>query len=201
MRELMVTTFLSLDGVMQAPGGPEEDPSGGFDLGGWSFHYFDDEVGEEMEQLMAQPFDLLLGRRTYDIFAGFWPTAPADENSIPLNTATKYVASRGPPELPWHRSVVGPAAVPEAVTALKRTEGPQLQVHGSGDLVQTLLAAGLVDRWHLVIHPVLLGSGRRLFAEGTIPGSLRLIDGRVTKGGTIIATYGPAGDVVVGSFG
>ena len=106
MRDLLVTTFLSLDGVMQAPGGPDEDPSGDFALGGWSFHYFDDEVGAEMEQLMAEPFDLLLGRRTYDIFAGFWPSAPADENSIPLNRATKYVASRGTPELTWDTSVL-----------------------------------------------------------------------------------------------
>ena len=195
MRDVLVTTFLSLDGVMQAPGGPEEDPSGGFELGGWSFHYFDEEVGAEMEQLMAQPFDLLLGRRTYDIFAGFWPTAPDDENSVPLNRATKYVASRGAPELTWETSVLLTGDVAEAVTALKRTEGPQLQVHGSGDLVQTLLAAGLV------VHPVLLGSGRRLFADGTVPGSLRLVDGRVTKGGTVLATYEPAGDVVVGSFG
>jgi dihydrofolate reductase len=195
MRDLLVTTFLSLDGVMQAPGGPDEDSSDGFELGGWSFHYFDDEVGEEMERLMADPFDLLLGRRTYDIFASFWPSAPADENSIPLNRATKYVASRGTPELTWDASVLLTGDLAEAVTALKQTEGPQLQVHGSGDLVQTLLTAGLVDRWHLV------GSGRRLFADGTIPSSLRLLEGRVTKGGTFIATYVPAGEVVVGSFG
>lgn len=201
MRDLLVTTFLSLDGVMQAPGGPDEDPSGGFELGGWSFHYFDDEVGEEMERLMAEPFDLLLGRRTYDIFASFWPTAPEDETSTPLNDATKYVASRGTPDLTWDTSVLLTGDVATAVATLKETEGPQLQVHGSGDLVQTLLGAGLVDRWHLVIYPVLLGSGRRLFADGTVPASLRLVDGRVTKGGTVLATYAPAGDVVVGSFG
>ena len=201
MRELLVTTFLSLDGVMQAPGGPDEDPSGGFGLGGWSFPYFDEEVGAEMEQLVAQPFDLLLGRRTYDIFAGFWPSAPEDETSNPLNAATKYVASRGTPELTWDTSVLLTGDVAEAVTALKETDGPQLQVHGSGDLVQTLLAAGLVDRWHLVIHPVLLGRGRRLFADGTAPVSLELVEGRVTKSGTILATYAPVGDVVVGSFG
>lgn len=201
MRDLLVTTFLSLDGVMQAPGGPDEDPSGGFELGGWSFHYFDDEVGEEMERLMAEPFDLLLGRRTYDIFASFWPTAAEDETSTPLNDATKYVASRGTPDLTWDTSVLLTGDVATAVAALKETDGPQLQVHGSGDLVQTLLGAGLVDRWHLVIYPVLLGSGRRLFADGTVPASLRVVDGRVTKGGTVLATYAPAGDVVVGSFG
>ena len=201
MRDVLVTTFLSLDGVMQAPGGPDEDPSGGFALGGWSYSYFDDEVGQEMGQLMAQPFDLLLGRRTYEIFAGFWPNAPEDEISTPLNEATKYVASRGTPELTWEKSVLLEGDAAAAVAALKQTEGRQLQVHGSGDLVQTLLAAGLVDWWHLVIHPVLLGSGRRLFADGTLPASLRLVDGRVTKGGTLLATYEPAGDVVVGSFG
>ena len=169
MRNLLVTTFLSLDGVMQAPGGPEEDPSDGFTLGGWSFGYFDDEVGEEMGRVMGRPFDLLLGRRTYDIFAGFWPNAPEDETSAPLNKATKYVASRGTPELSWQKSVLLEGDAATAVAELKQTEGPELQVHGSGDLIQTLLAAGLVDRWHLVIHPVLLGSGRRLFADGTIP--------------------------------
>ena len=106
MRELLVTTFLSLDGVMQAPGGPDEDPSDGFALGGWSFGYFDDEVGEEMGRVMGRPFDLLLGRKTYDIFAGFWPNAPEDETSAPLNKATKYVASRGTPELTWQKSVL-----------------------------------------------------------------------------------------------
>ena len=201
MRELLVTTFLSLDGVMQAPGGPDEDPSDGFALGGWSFGYFDDDVNEEMAQVMGRPFDLLLGRKTYDIFAGFWPNAPVDETSAPLNRATKYVASRGTPELSWANSVLLEGDAARAVAVLKQTDGPQLQVHGSGNLVQTLLAAGLVDRWHLVIHPVLIGSGRRLFADGTIPVSLTLIEGRVTRGGTFLATYAPAGDVVVGSFG
>lgn len=203
MRELMVTTFLSLDGVMQAPGGPEEDPSDGFSLGGWSFGYFDDEVGEEMDRVMGRPFDLLLGRKTYDIFAAFWPNAPEEEMSAaePLNAATKYVASHGKPDLTWDRSVLLDGDVAEAVAALKQTDGPELQVHGSGDLVQTLLSAGLVDRWHLVIHPVLLGSGRRLFADGTIPTSLNLVEGRVTSGGTFLATYQPDGPVKVGSFG
>ena len=194
MRELLVTTFLSLDGVMQAPGGPDEDPSGGFDLGGWSSHYFDDEVGEEMEQLMAEPFDLLLGRRKNDIFAGFWPSAPADEELDPAQPGDQVRGLAGYPELTWDTSVLVTGDVAEAVSDLKQTGGPQLQVHGSGDLVQTLLRAGLVDRWHLVIFPVLLGSGRRLFSDGTIPASLRLVEGRVTKGGTIIGTYVPAGD-------
>lgn len=203
MRELLVTTFLSLDGVMQAPGGPEEDTSDGFALGGWSFSYFDDEVGEEMDRVMGRPFDLLLGRKTYDIFAGFWPSAPEEELSAAeaLNRATKYVASRGNPELTWANSVLLHGDLAAAVADLKSTDGPQLQVHGSGDLIQTLLSAGLVDRWHLVIHPVLLGSGHRLFGGGTLPTSLRLIESRVTRGGTVIATYEPAGEVTIGSFG
>lgn len=201
MRELLVTTFLSLDGVMQAPGGPEEDPTGDFTLGGWSFGYFDDEVGAAMGAIMDRPFDLLLGRRTYDIFAGFWPHASEEEGAGPLNRATKYVASRGTPELSWENSVLLEGDVGRAVAELKQTEGPQLQVHGSGDLIQTLLAAGLVDRWHLVIHPVLLGSGRRLFADGTVPVSLELVECRVTSGGTFLGSYVPAGEVTLGSFG
>jgi len=203
MRDVFVTTFLSLDGVMQAPGGPEEDPSDGFTLGGWSFGYFDDEVGAAMDQVLGRPFDLLLGRKTYDIFAAFWPNAPEDEMDAagPLNRATKYVASRGTPELTWEKSVLLEGDAAEAVAALKQTDGPELQVHGSGDLVQTLLAAGLVDRWHLVIHPVLIGSGRRLFADGTVPVSLELVEGRVTTGGTFLGTYEPKGPVEVGSFG
>ncbi|HEU5486442.1 MAG TPA: dihydrofolate reductase family protein, partial [Microlunatus sp.] len=154
-------------------------------------------------RLMGQPFDLLLGRKTYDIFAAFWPNARGDDldAAAPLNAATKYVASRGTPELPWETSVLLEGDAAEAVATLKQTDGPQLQVHGSGDLVQTLLAAGLVDRWHLVIHPVLIGSGRRLFADGTVPSSLKLVDGRVTTGGTVLASYVPDGDIQVGSFG
>lgn len=202
MRDVYVTTFLSLDGVMQAPGGPEEDPSDGFTLGGWSYGYFDDEVGAEMDRVLGRPFDLLLGRKTYDIFAAFWPNASGDQDDAagPLNRATKYVASRGTPELAWERSVLLEGDAAAAVAALKQSDGPELQVHGSGDLVQTLLAAGLVDRWHLVIHPVLIGSGRRLFADGTVPVSLRLVEGRVTKGGTFLGTYAPDGEVKVGSF-
>lgn len=203
MRELLVTTFLSLDGVMQAPGGPEEDPSDDFTLGGWSFNFFDEQVGEAMGRLMSQPFDLLLGRRTYDIFAGFWPNAPESEESgaAPLNAATKYVASRGTPALTWEKSVLLTGDVVAAVAELKQTDGPQLQVHGSGDLIQTLLQAGLVDRWHLVIHPVLLGSGRRLFASGTVPTALRLVESQVTRGGSFIGIYEPAGPIQLGSFG
>lgn len=202
MRNLLVTTFLSVDGVMQAPGGPEEDPSDGFALGGWSFGYFDEEAGARMDEIMSRDFDLLLGRRTYDIFASYWPNATADpEIAQKFNAVTKYVASRGAPQLPWQNSVLLEGDVAEAITALKQTDGPELQVHGSGNLVQTLLGAGLVDRWHLVVHPVLVGSGRRLFADGTVPLSLKLVDGTVTSGGTFLGTYEPDGPVKVGSFG
>lgn len=203
MRELLVTSFLSLDGVMQAPGGPEEDLSDGFALGGWSVSFFDEEGGAEMDRLMTPPFDLLLGRRTYDIFAGYWPHAPEGEGSPApaLNAATKYVASRGNPALTWEKSVLLTGDVVEAIAALKETAGPQLQVHGSGNLVQTLLRAGLVDRWHLVIHPVLVGSGRRLFAEGTMPTALRMVESQITSGGTILATYEPDGPIQLGTMG
>lgn len=202
MRELLVTTFVSVDGVMQAPGGPEEDPSDGFTLGGWSYGYFDEQAGARMDEILGRPFDLLLGRRTYDIFAGYWPTATEDlEVAASFAKATKYVASRGTPELTWANSVLLEGDVADAVASLKRTDGPELQVHGSGDLIQTLLRAGLVDRWHLVVHPVLVGSGRRLFADGTVPLSLKLVDGQVTSGGTFLGTYEPDGPVKVGSFG
>lgn len=202
MRELFVTTFVSVDGVMQAPGGPEEDPSDGFTLGGWSFGYFDEEAGARMGEILSRPFDLLLGRRTYDIFAGYWPTNTSEpEVAEPFNVATKYVASRGTPELTWADSVLLEGDVAAAVAELKHTDGPELQVHGSGNLLQTLLGAGLVDRWHLVVHPVLLGSGRRLFAEGTVPVSLKLVDGTVTSGGTFLGTYEPNGPVQIGTVG
>jgi len=145
MRELLVTTFLTLDGVMQAPGGPEEDDSGGFSHGGWSVNYWDDLMGQVMGDIMAKPFDLLLGRRTYDIFAGYWPSAPPEAGGAPLNAATKYVASRGRPNLTWEKSVHLAGDAGPAVSALKQTDGPGLQVHGSGDLIQTLLRENLVD--------------------------------------------------------
>jgi dihydrofolate reductase len=201
MRKIVGTVFVSLDGVMQAPGGVNEDITGGFAHGGWQFK-FPDPAADATLGAKFDGYDLLLGRKTYDIFAAFWPNASGDQADAagPLNRATKYVASRGTPDLSWDRSVLLEGDAGEAVAALKQTDGPELQVHGSGDLVQTLLAAGLVDLWHLVIHPVLIGSGRRLFADGTVPVSLRLVEGRVTKGGTYLGTYAPDGEVKVGSF-
>ena len=200
MRKLMVTTFVSLDGVMQAPGGPEEDESDGFAWGGWSVNYWDDTMGSYMGDLLSRPFDLLLGRRTYDIFASYWPTAPEEAGGKPLNDATKYVASRSRPTLDWGPAVLLDGDAAERVTELKRGEGPELQVHGSGNLVQTLVRAGLVDEFRLWTFPVLVGSGRRLFAEGTVPAGLRLVDTTVSTTGVVIGTYEPAGELVTGTF-
>jgi len=201
MRRLIVTTFLTLDGVMQAPGGPEEDPSDGFAYGGWSVNYWDDVMARFQDQAMRGPFDLVLGRKTYDIFAAYWPTAPEEAGGKPLNDATKYVASRGRPKLEWSKSVLLEGDAAEAVAALKQTNGPELQVHGSGNLVQTLLRHNLVDLYRLWAFPLVLGSGKRLFSDGTIPAGLKLVDTTVSSTGVVIGTYEPAGDVVTGSFG
>ena len=201
MRRLIVTTFLTLDGVMQAPGGPEEDPSDGFAYGGWSVNYWDDVMARFQAQAMRGPFDLVLGRKTYDIFAAYWPTAPEEAGGKPLNDATKYVASRGRPKLEWSKSVLLEGDAAETVAALKQTNGPELQVHGSGNLVQTLLRHNLVDLYRLWAFPLVLGSGKRLFSDGTIPAGLKLVDTTVSSTGVVIGTYEPAGDVVTGSFG
>jgi dihydrofolate reductase len=194
----MVTTFVSLDGVMQAPGGPGEDDSGGFRYGGWSVDHWDQLMGDVMGRVMGKPFDLLLGRRTYDIFAAYWPTSP-DEGAKALNDATKYVASRSDRSLAWGPAVLlrDPA---REVAELKRGDGPELQVHGSGDLIQTLLREKLVDELKVWTFPVLIGEGKRLFADGTVPAGLRLTDGTVSTTGVVIATYEPAGDLRTGSF-
>jgi dihydrofolate reductase len=188
MRKLIVTTMMSLDGVMQAPGGPEEDTSGGFAHGGWSMPLWDDMLNEAKAAELSVPFDLLLGRRTYDIFAGYWPTAP-EGLGTPFNDVTKYVASRSHPSLDW-----GPAALKE------NDDGPQLQVHGSANLAQTLSRHGLVDEYHLRVFPLVLGQGKCLFEDGTIPSALKLVDSKTSTTGVFIGTYEPAGEVVTGSF-
>jgi dihydrofolate reductase len=200
MRRLMVTAFMTLDGVVQAPGGPGEDDSGGFAFGGWSFHFWDERMGDVMTQVMGHPFDLVLGRRTYDIFAAYWPNAAEEAGAKPLNDATKYVASRGTPSLTWDRSVQIEGDVAEGVARLKAEDGPELQVHGSGNLIQTLMANGLIDEYRLWVFPVVLGTGKRLFADGTLPSALRLTDSTVSTTGVVIGTYEPAGDVPIGSF-
>lgn len=200
MRTLTVNTFLSLDGVMQAPGGPEEDGEGGFAHGGWSVTYWDQAMGELMDEVMGQPFDLVLGRRTYDIFAAHWPRVSDEDGGKPLNDATKYVASRGRPTLDWARSELIEGDAAAGVAALKQGDGPELQVHGSADLLQTLIRHGLVDRYRLWVFPVLLGRGKRLFADGTVPAGLRLVGSTVSTTGVMVGTYEPAGDIPIGSF-
>ena len=200
MRELVVSTFLTLDGVMQAPGGPGEDVDAGFEYGGWSVNYWDDKVSRFMDELMGKPFDLVLGRKTYDIFAAAWPNATEEQGGGPINNATKYVASRGIPNLEWERSVLIEGDVAEGIAALKDGDGPELQVHGSGDLLQTLLRHNLLDRFRLLVFPVIVGQGKRLFADGTIPSGLKLIDSRVSDTGVLMGVYEPAGEIVTGSF-
>jgi dihydrofolate reductase len=201
MRKLMVTTFVTLDGVMQAPGGPEEDPSDGFKYGGWSVNFWDDAMGDVMGEVMGKPFDLLLGRRTYDIFAAYWPNQPEEAGAKPLNDATKYVVSRSHPTLDWGPSVLVEGDAPEEIAALKQQDGKELQVHGSGNLVQTLLRSNLVDEFRIWTFPVVIGSGKRLFADGVVPAALRLVDTTVSTTGVVIGTYEPAGELVTGTFG
>jgi dihydrofolate reductase len=199
VRELIVNTFLTLDGVMQAPGGPEEDPSGGFEHGGWSFGYWDEQMQKAMGESMSKPFDLVLGRKTYEIFAAFWPNsdAPAAE---PLNKANKHVASTSLKELEWENSKLIEGEVPEGLRALKAEDGPELQVHGSANLIQTLLEHGLVEEFRLQIFPLVLGKGKRLFGSGTVPAAFRLTKSAVSPNGVLIASYERAGAVKTGSF-
>ncbi len=204
MRRIITTTFVTLDGVMQAPGGPEEDPSGGFAYGGWTagIDFWDDVAASTMDRIMGQPFELLLGRRTYEIFASYWPTATSDQEvAVPFNRTVKHVVSRQPIELTWHNSNLITGDVVPQLRQLKEQEGPDLWVHGSGNLIQTLLAHDLIDRMLVWTFPVTVGQGKRLFAEGTQPRSLRLADTEVSTTGVIIATYEPAGELRVGTMG
>lgn len=200
MRKLIVSTFLTLDGVMQAPGGPGEDDDAGFAHGGWSVNYRDELMGQVMGEATSTPFDLVLGRRTYDIFAAHWPHAAEEDGARPFNDATKYVASRSHPTLEWSNSVLIEGDAAERIAALKKAEGPELQVHGSGNLIQTLLRHNLVDEYRLWVFPVVIGSGKRLFSEGTIPSGLKLADSKVSTTGVVMGTYEPAGEIVTGSF-
>ena len=200
MRKLSVQTFVSLDGVMQAPGAPDEDVSGGFEYGGWVFPHWDETVDKAMAELTAQPFDMLLGRKTYDIFAAYWPNQP-DEIGAVFNRARKYVASRTLERADWENSVIVRDAGRD-VAALKRQDGPELRVVGSGDLIQSLLEHDLVDELAVWTFPVLLGVGKRLFGGGTRPAGLTLTgDVVVSPAGVVLATYARAGEVRVGSFG
>lgn len=194
MRKLVLDEFLTLDGVMQAPGGPDEDRSGDFEHGGWQMSYFDDIFGKAVTESISESGGLVLGRRTYEIFAGYWPTAPEEEKVIaePLNAMPKHVASRTLKEpLEWNNSTLISGDVVEGIGELKRQDGKDLHVIGSGDLAQTLIRNDLVDEFRLMIHPILLGSGARLFREGNEPRPLTLVDSTVSTKGVLILTYRP----------
>jgi dihydrofolate reductase len=199
VRKLKVTTFVTLDGVMQAPGGPEEDRSGGFTHGGWSAGYWDDQMGQVMSEFMGRPFDLLLGRKTYEIFAAYWPhsTEPGAEQ---LNDARKHVASRTLRSVDWSNSTLIKGDVAKYVFELKRHPGPEIQVHGSGDLIQTLMKNDLVDEFHVWTFPIVLGTGKRLFAGGTMPAGLKVTRVTTSSTGVVITTYERAGEIKYGSF-
>jgi dihydrofolate reductase len=195
MRKLIVNEFMSLDGVVQAPGAADEDGSGGFDHGGWHLRYFDDLSQKRVLESILEAGGFVLGRRTYEIFASHWPNAPAEQQVIaePLNTKPKYVASTTLTDpLEWQSSTVLAGDVAEAVAALKRADGADLHVIGSTELVRTLIGHGLVDEFRLMIDPVLLGGGKRIFSEDGSLRPLRLVDSEVTTTGAILATYAPA---------
>ena len=204
MRKVIVGAMVSMDGVMQAPGGPEEDPTGGFKFGGWTAPLGDDPVfGEELGRLFGEPFDLLLGRRTYDIFAAYWPYAeggPADDIAKIFNRVTKYVATRKGVDLSWKGSVALRDAAKE-VSKLKQEDGPVLLTQGSTELVHALLAAGLVDEIRLFTFPLLLGKGKRLFSNDSQPRTFKVTHGAVSPNGLIAATYVRDGEVKTATVG
>ncbi|MGH3042603.1 MAG: dihydrofolate reductase family protein [Gaiellaceae bacterium] len=199
MRPLVVSTFITLDGVMQAPGGPEEDPTGGFTHGGWSAGYWDEAMGQRMGEVMGRPFDLLLGRKTYEIFAAHWPHVD-EPGAEQLNSARKYVASRTLDSVEWNNSTLLEGDAAEAIAKLKQEDGPEIQVHGSWNLIQTLLEHDLVDEFRLMIFPVVLGTGKRLFADGAVPAGLGLAESATSATGVLMATYKREGDIRYGSF-
>jgi dihydrofolate reductase len=198
MRKIIVLTFITLDGVMQAPGGPTEDTSGNFTYGGWTVPYFDDFLGQVMTEQMSKPFDLLLGRKTFEVFASYWPHH--QEEGAGINKAIKYVASNTLTTHEWRKTVFLKGNVVEEIKKLKQQGGPDLQVHGSGNLIQTLLKHDLVEEFWLKIFPVTLGMGKRLFDQGTMPGSFALVESKSSPSGVLIATFKRAGEVKTGSF-
>lgn len=198
MRKLIVLTFVTLDGVMQGPGGPTEDTSGNFTHGGWTVPYFDEFLGQVMTEQMSKPFDLLLGRKTYEIFASYWPHHK--EEGAGINNATKYVATNTLTKHDWEKSVFLTGDVVEEIVKLKNQDGPDLQVHGSANLIQTLLKNDLVDELWLKIFPVTIGRGKRLFDKGTIPAAFTLVESKTSPTGVIVATFKRAGDLKTGSF-
>jgi len=211
MRKIIAATFVTLDGVMQAPGGPDEDSNGGFDFGGWQAGLWEEEIGAALDETFREGFDLLLGRRTYDIFAAHWPFVPTDpsgpgydpgmaELGAVFNRVTKFVATHRPESLAWQNtSWLGTDPVAR-LREIKAGEGPMLLIQGSSVLIQALLAADLVDEFRLIVSPIVLGTGKRLFGTGTLPRTLRLAKSWTTPGGTIVAHYERGGAVKTGSF-
>lgn len=197
MRKIIAITQLTLDGVMQAPGGPEEDPSNGFTHGGWAMSFGDDALHQVLDETISGDFDLLLGRRTYQIWVGYWPHHGDNPIGKAFNKATKYVATRTLDRLDWEHSqrIGGGGHVVDELRRLKASEGPELHLWGSGNLLQTLIAADLIDEYRLWICPVVLGQGKRLFEDGVPPRSLKLVETRRTTTGVLINTYRPAGPV------
>ncbi len=207
MRSIVASVMVSLDGVMQAPGGPEEDPTGGFEYGGWTWTYWDDALAEAMAEVFGRPFDLLLGRKTYDIFAAYWPYREADPASSEFSyiarafgDATKYVASRSPRELTWRNSQWLGADSVSALRELKATDGPDLLIQGSSNFVQSLLAADLIDEVRLLIYPLVLGQGKRFFEDGAPPMAFKLAQTKASPSGVIVTSYQRDGAVKTGSF-
>ncbi len=199
---LTVTTFMTMDGVMQSPGAPEEDPRDGFDLGGWLPPHFDDQIGQYMNEVFGQAEAFLLGRRTYEAMAGFWPavTDPANQVASQLNSLTKYVATATLADLAWSGSVpLRGGDIAAQVAELKQRPGRELQIHGSGALARSLMPHGLVDGYRLIIFPVILGRGQRLFADGVPPAAMCLTDTRTTSRGVVVHTYETAGQPAFGS--
>jgi dihydrofolate reductase len=206
MRNIVVNTFSTLDGVMQAPGAPQEDTSGGFQWGGWSVNYWDEMMGKAMDAFMGKEFDLLLGRKTYEIFAAHWPFVKPDtpdyETALKINAARKYVVTRTRTldRADWKESTIIKGDVAKQIADLKMQGGLDLQVHGSSNLIQTLLKNDLINKLHVWIFPLTIGSGKRLFAEGTLPANFKLTDSKVSTTGVIIATYERGGKLETGSF-
>ncbi len=201
MRKLIASTFVSLDGIMQAPGGPEEDPTGGFTFGGWMFNYGDEEMDFSASGFDGKDREVVLGRRTYEIFEGYWPYQRDDDPiARTLNAAKKYVASRTLTTLNWNNSTLLHGDVVSAIIALKAQAGLDLQIIGSGNLIQTLQTASLIDEYNVWTFPVVLGRGKRLFSETAKPVALQLVGSRVSTTGVVMSTYVPGGDIRPGSF-
>jgi dihydrofolate reductase len=199
-RKLVVNSFVTLDGVMQAPGGPEEDPTGNFKYGGWSFHCWDKMMGKFMDEFMSKPFELLLGRKTYEIFAAHWPYIKDDPTADKFNATKKYVVSRTLSKANWKNSILIKSNVVSEIRKLKEQQGPELEVHGSSNLIKTLFNENLVDLLNVWTFPVTVGKGNQLFGEGTNAYNLKLVDVKSSRTGVIIATYEPAGELKIGSF-